>query len=210
MSKHTYIIDPGHGGINPNTGKYTTSGKQSPVFADGSVYFEGVGNREIAKLVGDQLKALNIKYAYTVTPSEFADVSLTERQRRANALAKNTSCVLISIHSNAVGDGKTWRNDAAGFEVFTSFGQTNSDKYAEIWFNEMKASFPELKARSDRSDGDHDKEARLAMVGFSFPSFLIEMAFHTNQTEAALLRSASGKKRFADAIVRTIQKIEAL
>jgi N-acetylmuramoyl-L-alanine amidase len=209
MSKFTYILDPGHGGIDPKTQRYVTAGKRSPVLPDGTTYFEGVGNRQIAKLVGDELKAKNIQYAYTVTPSDHTDVSLVERQRRANALHKKKPCILISIHSNASGDGRSF-HAGQGFEVFTSIGQTNSDKYAEIWYEEMKLEFDELKGRSDRSDGDHDKEARLAMVQLNCPSFLIEMAFHTHKNEVMLLKSFEGQKRFAKVIVRTIERIEKL
>ena len=208
MSKFTYILDPGHGGINPLTGQYTTSGKRSPKMKDGFIYYEGVGNRAIALKVGDQLKKLGIKYAYAVTPSEWQDVSLTERVRRINALiSKGTKCVLISIHSNAHGNGE-W-NSANGYEVYTSPGQDESDPLATIWFEEMAKEFPELKGRPDGSDKDPDKEARFQMImSPKCPSFLIEMAFHTNLKEAELLRSEKGQERMANVIVRTIQRIE--
>ena len=39
------ILDAGHGGMID--GEYQTAGKRSPIWDDGSQYFEGVGNREI-------------------------------------------------------------------------------------------------------------------------------------------------------------------
>lgn len=208
MSKLTFILDPGHGGINPSTGQYTTSGKRSPKMEDGFVYYEGVGNRAIALKVGAKLKQLGIKFAYTVTPTEWQDVSLTERVRRVNALiAKGEKCVLISIHSNAQGTGG-WTS-AGGFEVYTSPGQDASDPLATIWHQEMTKEFKELKPRQDTADKDADREARFQMImSPKCPSFLVEMAFHTNLIETKLLSSEAGQNRFASVLAKTIQRIE--
>ena len=51
MSKFVWILDPGHGGLDPETDEYVTSGKRSPVWDDGTQYFEGVGNRDIVKRI---------------------------------------------------------------------------------------------------------------------------------------------------------------
>ena len=204
MSKRTYILDPGHGGINPATGQYVTTGKRSPKWADGSVYYEGVGNRQIAELIGSKLKALNIDFAYTVTPSDWTDVSLSTRVHRANLLVAKKECVLISIHSNAAASSQ-----AHGFEVFTSPGQTNSDALATILYKEFGAAFPELKGRSAMQDGDPDKEELFTMIaGPKCPAMLIETMFHTNEKECKILMSDQGRIRIAQAIVNAIQKME--
>jgi N-acetylmuramoyl-L-alanine amidase len=205
MSRKTYILDPGHGGLNPS-GQYVTSGKRSPIWKDGSIYYEGVGNRQIAKLVGEKLKALGIAFAFTVTPGEWEDVSLTERCKRANLLVATKECVLISIHSNAASSPL-----AQGFEVFTSPGQNKSDQYATIWYKIMAKEFPTLKGRPDNSDRDPDKEARFNMImSPKCPSFLVETMFHTNENECRILMSADGRERIAKVIVATIQEIENL
>lgn len=206
MSKRIYILDPGHGGINPQTGQYVTSGKRSPIWSDGSVYYEGVGNREIAKLVGESLKALGISYDFTVRPEVWTDVALHTRTLAAdNHIAKSGKPgLLISIHSNGAAV-----ESAHGFEVFTSPGQTASDKFADIAFLAMKQEFPELTQRPDTSDGDYDKEEKLTVLTASkCPAILIESMFHTNQKECKMLMSSEGKKRVARAIVTAIQKME--
>ena len=203
--KKTYILDPGHGGVNPQSGQYVTSGKRSPIWADGSVYFEGVGNREIVKIVAEKLKALGINYAFTVSPQDFKDVGLGIRVAAANMAHAVKPCVLISIHSNAASD-----KSANGFEVFTAPGQNSSDKYASIWFNEMKAEFPALNGRANYGDGDADKEELFAVLKTKCPSFLVETMFHTNEKECRFLMSKLGKERIANVIVKTIQKIELL
>lgn len=206
MSKRIYILDPGHGGINPQTGLYVTSGKRSPIWPDGSVYYEGVGNREIAKLVGESLKALGISYDFTVRPEVWTDVALTTRAKAAdNHIAKSgKKGVMISIHSNGV-ENQT----AHGFEVFTSPGQTSSDKFADIAFLALKDEFTELRPRADTTDGDFDKEAKFTVLTETkCPAILIESMFHTNQKECKILLSLEGKKRIAKAIVSAIQKME--
>lgn len=207
MSKNVYILDPGHGGINPSTGQYVTPGKRSPQWADGSIFYEGVGNRQIAEKVGALLKAAGIDFAYTVTPSEWQDVPLGDRCRRANMVhAKRPTAVLISIHSNA---GPKGDHTAHGFEVYTSPGQTASDALATIFFQMMKAEFPELTGRPNLGDGDTDKEEKFYMVcGSKCRAFLIESMFYTNEKECHMLMDQKVQARIANVIFRTIQKIE--
>ena len=47
MSRYTWLLDPGHGGIID--GVYQTAGKRSPIFPDGSVLYEGEFNRSVVK-----------------------------------------------------------------------------------------------------------------------------------------------------------------
>lgn len=208
MSKRIYIIDPGHGGINPSTGQYVTVGKRSRRWPDGSIYFEGVGNRQIAAKVGEKLKALNISFVYTVTPSEWEDIGLTARVNRAKKaieLAKKEG-VLISIHSNGAP-----QEQANGFEIFTSPGQTKSDPMATILFNEYKTLFPQLVARANLQDGDVDKEELFTVISSkSFPSMLLETMFHSNEKECRMLMDPTVQDRIATAIVNAIIKIDQL
>lgn len=206
MSKRIYILDPGHGGINPTTGEYVTEGKRSPVWSDGSVYYEGVGNREIALLVGQKLKKKGISYAYTVHPKVWTDVPLRTRAKAAdNHISKSgKKGVLISIHSNGFHDPS-----ANGFEVFTSPGQTASDKFADIMYRAFQIDFSAHKMRPDMSDGDYDKEAKFTVLTASkCPAILIETMFHTNERECRILMSQDGKERIAQAIFEGILQME--
>jgi len=206
MSKNIYILDPGHGGINPSTGKYVTVGKRSPKWPDGSIYYEGVGNRTIAKLVGDKLKTLNIDHRFTVDPHNWHDDALAVRTARANALHAKEPVVYISIHSN----GAT-TEQAHGYEIFTSPGETKSDKYATAMFQEYAAMFPELKGRKDMSDGDPDKESCFWVLKHTnCPAMLIETMFHSNQAECKMLMDPVIQDKVAQAIVNGILKIEKL
>lgn len=208
MSKRIYILDPGHGGLDPLTGKYVTAGKRSPVWSDGSFYYEGVGNREIARLVGEQLAKLGISFNYTVLPTDHRDVALTKRANTAdNSIYRSgKKGVLISIHSNGVSNPT-----AHGFEVFTSPGQTASDKFADVAFHSLQQEFKELSPRPDFTDGDSDKEAKFTVLTASkCPAILIESMFHTNEKECRILMSYNGKQRIANAIVKAIQEMERI
>jgi len=202
MSKYIYILDAGHGGLIDNV--YQTSGKRSPKWSDGSVYYEGVGNREIAKKVGDQLQKLDIDFVYTVDPSNGKDVSLTTRINFVNKLpAKNK--VLISIHSNGASV-----ESASGFEIFTSAGQTKSDIIATAIYEEFQKEFKESKFRKDISDGDVDKENPLYITGKSnCPAVLLECFFMTNEKECKeILMTEEGQNRIVKCIVQAICKLE--
>ena len=207
MSEFLHILDPGHGGLDSN-GEYVTSGKRSPKWEDGSQYFEGVGNREIAAMVEEELKTLGILYSFTVLPEDHEDVSLSKRVQIANGLNKDFKGKTItwSIHSNGFS-----KESANGYEVFTSPGQTKSDFIADILFREVAKEFTELRPRTDTSDGDMDKEAKFSMLTKTHGrAVLLESMFHTNKKECEILMSEEGKRRVANCIVRAIQRVEEL
>lgn len=196
------ILDPGHGGINQD-GKYQTSGKRSPIWDDGSVYYEGEGNRDIAQRASVLLRNLGWKVFYTVSPNEPKDISLGSRIKVSNMYFKeNAEAFQISIHSNGYK-----KNVGQGAEVFTSIGQTPSDPMATIWLDEHLKEFPELAGRTDKKDGDVDKEEHLAMNKVNCPSFLIETMFHTFESECRILMSPEGRDRIARVIARTCERI---
>lgn len=206
MSKYIYIIDPGHGGINPGTGQPVTPGKRSPIWEDGSQYIEGVGNREIAEFLAACLKDAGIRYDFTVHPDNWRDLALHKRVNRVNKLvAQHKHCVVISIHSNA-SDNST----AHGFEVWTSPGQTTSDKLAELWFWKYANAFPNRIGRKDTlKDGDVDKEAKFTILtATNCPAILIESMFHTNPEECKLLMDVGTKVMIAKATCEAIIEFE--
>jgi len=192
MSKFNYIIDNGHGGVID--GVYQTGGKRAK-FGKEHIY-EGEFNRQVSEKVCEMLEDLAIDYNLLV-PEE-SDISLSTRVERANHIHKENSSVLISIHANAGG--------GTGFEIFTSKGQTESDIIATQVFRAFENAFPLLKARTDKSDGDSDKEAQFYILKkTSCPAILVECAFmDTYEPDFKLLTSIEGVIRFAEAIVAGI------
>lgn len=202
MSRFLWVLDPGHGGLL--NGQYQTSGKRSPIWSDGSVYYEGVGNRQIARQVADVLLGLNIPVEFTVLPEDPTDVPLSKRIAKLKSIP-NKNKILVSIHSNGAST-----ESASGWEVFTSPGQTLSDKIADVFYKEFQREFTESKFRKDTSDGDFDKENPLYMTGQSdCPAVLLENFFMTNEKECKeILMSEAGQARIVSCIVNAIVKIE--
>ncbi len=205
MKNILVIVDPGHGGVDEE-GNYVTAGKRSPNWKgeenpvhNKDIYYEGEGNMDIANLVVEALKAEGINVA--LTRSNHQDIPLSARVGIANQLALTNECFLISIHSNA-GGGK-------GIEVFTSPGETKSDKMATLCIEEFKNYFPDRPIRKDYSDGDPDKEALFTMLTkTSMPAFLPEAFFMDTEEECVgILMSREGRELIAKWYVSTIKRI---
>jgi len=190
------LLDNGHGGLI--NGEYQTSGKRSPIWQDGSQLFEGEFNRSIVARIVESLTALQMPYINIVP--ETRDVTLSTRIKRANDVT-NKSCFYLSVHSNA-GGGK-------GFEVFTSPGETTSDKIASIFGEEFNKTFPNRKLRADYSDGDLDKESSFAVIKKTrMPAVLTENFFMDNEEECKkLLMTRQGRDLIADFHVNAIVRV---
>jgi len=193
------LLDPGHGGIID--GVYQTKGKRSPKWPDGRQLFEGEFNRDIMNRVCDYMDMVGMKYVKIVDTEE--DVPLQDRSDKINKYYReeNKDCFVCSIHANAGG--------GTGKEIFTSPGETNADPMAEIMILRMHEDFPELRLRSDKKDGDHDKEAKFWMVTKTAPpAFLIECAFmDTLEPDCELMMSEEGRERFAKSIFHGLVEI---
>ena len=196
-----YVFDEGHA--------ESTLGKCSP----DRRFREYKYNREIVALVGQKLDELGIRWVRTVNPSDPADKPLTKRAEAANAWARGNGAgntILISVHSNAAGNGKQWMN-AKGWAVYTTKGNTNSDKYATIFCEEAKKVCDRLgrKIRKDTSDGDPDFEENFTVIEKTIcPSILIEEFFYDNLEEMEWLLSDEGRNACAEIIIDSILAIE--
>lgn len=210
MQKLNIILDPGHGGIDPQTGLYVTSGKRSRHEVDGSYFYEG---HEMRKYVKEWRKLfINAGYSVSVTvdPDDHRDVSLKQRVIEANTLHGSIPSVLISIHSNADSDSSPRKGQARGKEVFTSPGLTPSDHLAKFYVEEFEGgSFKHVKFRKDMSDGFPDKEAAFYMLTQTkCPAILIELGFHTNDEDVRLMRQWDYRLKTGLAAVRAVQRFE--
>lgn len=182
------LIDNGHG--------EDTKGKRSP---DG-FFREYSYARYIASMIVTNLKIKGYDAELLVT--EENDISLKERVRRVNEICDklgSENVLLISIHNNACGDGTNWMN-GRGWSAYTTKGDNNSDKLAEILYKEAKKNFEGKKIRIDNSDGDMDWEENFYIIKNSkCVSVLTENFFMDNKDDIAYLCSDEGK----NAIIET-------
>lgn len=192
------LLDNGHGGLI--NGDYQTPGKRSPIWSDGSQLFEGEFNRAIVNGIIEELTRLQIKYV-NIAP-EYRDVTLETRVNRANKFSR--SSFYLSVHSNAGG--------GTGFEAFTYYGQSKSDRLAEEFYNAFRKEFPNEIARTDyRSDGDQDKERNFYVLRKTrMPAVLTENFFMDNERECKqYLMTREGRQRIIKYHVEAITMILA-
>ena len=171
-------------------------------FHNGKWFYEGVWNRTLTNRVAAKLANLNIQHI--IVSHEYLDLSLHYRVDMANWYHKNfNKGIYVSNHANASSSHR-----ARGFEVYTTPGKTKSDKVAEIYWDQVKDVLGNrVKYRSDKSDGDHDKEARFFVLkNTAMPAILIEHLFFDNFEDAKLLIDDEIIERFAEAQVRAIIK----
>ncbi len=188
------ILDNGHG--------YDTPGKRSPkgmlTVPGGTALFEYEFNRDIVCRIQDALDKQGILYINLV--SESIDIKLSVRADRVNEIVRKNpenDYFLVSVHANA-GRGTGW-------EVFTSIGQTESDNIAEIFFQNAKKAFPNVRMRQDDSDGDSDKEAQFYILRKTIcPAILTENFFMDHEKDLELLLTDEGRQVIADLHVKSI------
>lgn len=205
MGKYLWLLDPGHGGLV--NGEYQTQGKRSPVYNNKKEQlFEGVFNREIVKLIMELGKGKLDTFNLVDTG---IDVPLRDRTDLANDIFRKhyqtdkKPCIYLSIHANAfTPTNKLEFNAAKGWEIYTTKGESLSDKIAVCFFDEMKKAFPNQTFRADYSDHDPDKEEDFFVLRkTAMPAVLTENFFMTNRDDLNILLSASEKKKIAKAHV---------
>ncbi len=184
------LLDPGHG--------IDTPGKRSP---DGS-FLEYLWNRQVADLVLSRLRSVGLDADLVVT--ETNDISLRTRAMRVNRICDRLGArnvLLVSIHSNAAGNGRIWMY-AQGWSCYTSPGKTKADALAECMYDSFARAFPEKRMRRDLSDGDSDQEVDFyILTKTKCPAVLLENFFFDNREECAWLLREETKERIADAVV---------
>ena len=197
------LIDNGHGN--------NTKGKQSPllegsgldvwdIYTENGRFKEWKFTREVAKDVVAGLKGYG--YDARLLVEEDKDVSLTERVQRANKICAQygaSNVLLVSVHGNAVGDSSKWMS-GMGWEAYTTKGRTKSDDLAECLYKRASQNFTGRKIRTDKTDGDSDKEENFYIIAKSrCPAVLTENFFYDNKDDLKFMTSEVGHHE----IVRT-------
>ena len=203
------LFDLGHGGVDPDTGKYVTAPNKQHFHHDFGWFYEGEWNRNLMKEIDQLFQDYNSKakqteqIRYNWFPYDHQDVSLRSRVLAYNEMTNAQSrAVIISLHANASPD-----HNGRGFEIFTTKGETLSDQYATMIGEEFNADpvlVDSFKFRTDyASDGDLDKEADFYVLKKAIaPAVLVEHGFFDNVEDAALLLNKDIINRFANMYLR--------
>ena len=193
------LLDNGHG--------IDTPGKRSP---DGH-FREYAYNRYLAFRIREQLLALGLDVQLLVPERE--DISLQERCRRVNKICQQLGAdqvLLISIHVNAAGSGKEWK-DARGWCCFTTAGETKADTLATCLYEAAQAQLPGHRIRKDNTDGDPDLEKDFYILRHtSCPAVLTENLFMDNQVDIVFLESAEGAQALVNLHINGIRRYLSL
>lgn len=191
--RFTVLIDAGHGNLDAN-GKYTTDPTDGKFFdhkdknlnihdiAGNSIFYEGVHNRVLARVLRAHLNSLGVQTAYV--HDEIIDTPRPTRIRRANSIwqALEKRALLVSLHCDA-GGGKGWTG-------YTSVGKTQSDVLCKYIAESIA---PHLQAFGvPMRGGIAGKEKNFDMVAkTSCPAILIEHDFFDTPDGLARLRDAA-------------------
>lgn len=182
-----------------------TPGKQSPC----GTFKEYAWAREILHVVKLGLEQLGVTVVLIAPESEPSTAWL--KKNRIDVANRVDNAFYFSLHVNAA-RGTGWQQ-ARGIEIWTSKGQTRSDKYATQIFialrEEFEKDFSDFKLfwRTDMRDGDVDKEANFTELLNKHPSVLLEFLFMNNKTDLKYLNDITIKTRLADVLIDELYKI---
>jgi len=194
------LIDTGHGGLDSN-GKYVTAGKR--MVKDGIVFYEGVNNRRVGKAIVEACldKGLDAQLLF----DDWRDMSLGTRVALANSIyfQNNKKVLLISIHSDAAGNGKEWHS-ASGITtfIFDNAGKL-SQRYANVIHNELICELDGLTKNRGVRRANFQILRETAC-----PAMLLELGFHTNKEEVQKMLTDDWLQKVVKAISNACEAID--
>jgi len=197
-----YLIDSGHGGIINGVYQTPEEKEKYHTFSNKETAYEGVLNRQIKSYVLELFEKKGLK-VIDICPS-LLDIELDERVDISNIYCREygaNNCLLISLHSN--------KGRGTGFEIWTSEGQTKSDRYATMFGEIFMAEFPEVRFRSDTKEGDIPKDAAFYILKWTkCPAILPEFLFYDNWKDYQMLKDPIVQKKYANMIFDFAKRCE--
>lgn len=183
------ILDAGHGA--------DTAGKRSP---DGKIR-EYSYCRRLARAIASALKTRGVA-THLLVPEE-RDVSLRERCRRANALARqHPDAMLVSVHLNAAGADGKW-HAATGFSVFVAPNGSSRSRRLAAAYTQAARERGLLGNRCVPLSGYWVQSLAICRDTVC-PAVLTENLFMDSMSDAQKLLSAEGFDRIVAMHVRAL------
>ena len=190
--KILWLLDNGHG--------IDTPGKRSPILTDGRQFMEYEFNRDVVSRIIDQLNQADFN-SICLVPEEH-DISLNTRVKRANLYYRSKPCVLVSVHSNAFGDGLRF-TIPRGIASYCYEGSMAGYKIAEV-FQENLVQVTGWRDRGIRRGNYH------ILRNTKMPAILTENGFYTNREQVEYLLDPNWREHIASAHVEAITEIETM
>lgn len=186
MKNITIILDAGHGKETP--GKRWTFGDKT--------FYEWQFTRELSKRIKTMCDQLHIKCIQANIDD--SDPALTTRANNINKLVRQEAelgnqCLMISLHGNASAN-----HNSTGWEVFSTVGTTNSDKFANIMCKEFCKVFPNKRLRG------HKEKNFTVLYKCACPCVLTENFFYDYKQDFDLMSSEEGLQKITDLHVLSI------
>ncbi|MDP7706368.1 MULTISPECIES: Rv3717 family N-acetylmuramoyl-L-alanine amidase [unclassified Mycobacterium] len=201
------FIDPGHNGANDAsigrqvpTGRGGTKDCQASGTSTNSGYPEHTFTWDTALRLRAALNALGVRTAMSRGNDNALGPCVDERANMANALHPNA---IVSLH----GDGGP--ASGRGFHVNYSSPPLNaaqagpSVQFARVMRDQLQASG--IPPANYIGQGGLYGRADLAGLNLAqYPSVLVELGNMKNPADSALMESAEGRQKYADALVRGV------
>ncbi len=174
------VIDAGHGGIDPGTN-----------IGD---LFEKDINLDVALKMSKILDEAGIKTILTRDDDTFMKPS--EKIGFAN---KNNACLFVSIHCNSFEDSSVSGTTTLYYPSdYKDAGNLSGREFASIIQEEL------MKLINTRDRGILSSPKTIVLKYSKMPSALVELAFMTNPSDAALLASEDFRQKAAEGIANGI------
>ena len=176
----TFVIDAGHGGFDKGSN-------------NGNIV-ESEYSLELAQKIQQLAKKKNINVILTRDGNDFLDL-----QSRVDKMHELNPELIISLHLN-----NAMNNSLKGAEVFIK--KDNTDSHTEKIGTEL-AQLVSINSIENRGL----KKANFKILRDSKkPTFLIELGFASNPTDAETLKSAYHKNQLAEKIVQFLENYQSI
>lgn len=180
QTSKTFVIDAGHGGFDKGSN-------------NGNIV-ESEYSLELAQKIQQLAKKKNINVILTRDGNDFLDL-----QSRVDKMHELNPELIISLHLN-----NAMNNSLKGAEVFIK--KDNTDSHTEKIGTEL-AQLVSINSIENRGL----KKANFKILRDSkVPTFLIELGFASNPTDAETLKSAFHKNQLAEKIVQFLENYQSI
>ena len=180
QTSKTFVIDAGHGGFDKGSN-------------NGNIV-ESEYSLELAQKIQQLARKKNINVILTRDGNDFLDL-----QSRVDKMHELNPELIISLHLN-----NAMNNSLKGAEVFIK--KDNTDSHTEKIGTEL-AQLVSINSIENRGL----KKANFKILRDSkVPTFLIELGFASNPTDAETLKSAYHKNQLAEKIVQFLENYQSI